>query len=168
MQRVYLGLGSNQGDSKANLKEAIQRAANLMHVRLVAHSSVYRTSPQLLEDQPWFFNMVAAFDCSDNVRPEELLVELKGIEAAMGRGQGEIRYGPRVIDMDILLFGDLQLQTSTLQVPHPRITERAFVLVPLAEIAPDLPVLGQPVRHWLAKLDHLVEGDRIYQPAPTI
>jgi 2-amino-4-hydroxy-6-hydroxymethyldihydropteridine diphosphokinase len=139
---VYLGIGSNLGNRQANLDRALAMLSDRMKVGKV--SSVYDTEPLDNPDQPRFLNMV----CEVNTRlsPEALLVLAKGIESKMGRvgktGQ------PRTIDIDILLYGDVVMDTPELVIPHPRLTRRAFVLVPLAEIAPDLvyPVDGRTIK----------------------
>ena len=138
---VYLGIGSNLGNREANLDRALDLLSQRMKVGKV--SSIYDTEPLDNPNQPRFLNMVC--EVSTRLTPEGLLVLAKGIESKMGRisksGQ------PRTIDIDILLYGDVVMDTPDLVIPHPRMTRRAFVLVPLAEIAPDLihPVDGRPV-----------------------
>lgn len=144
---VYLALGSNLGDRRGHLSAAIQQLRDIMDVSAV--SSVYETEPVGYLEQPRFLNMV----CSGTTQlsAQELLTYAKGIEASLGR-QTTIRNGPRPIDIDIIFFDELRLVEDDLTVPHPRMAERAFVLVPLAEIAPDLidPVSGQTVEELLA------------------
>ena len=130
--RGYLGLGSNVGDRLANLRAAADR------LPVVARSSVYETEPQgEVLDQPDFLNAVVAIETS--LDPEGLLRLAKGVEAELGRDFGQIRHGPRVVDIDLLLLGDIEMTTERLTLPHPEVTTRRFVLVPLLEIAPDLP-----------------------------
>jgi 2-amino-4-hydroxy-6-hydroxymethyldihydropteridine diphosphokinase len=128
--RVYLGLGSNLGDRRTNLAKAIQLLEH--EVSIERASSVYETDPWGVEDQPRFLNCVVAANTS--LTPHELLVKLKSIEKEIGR-LPSFRYGPRLVDLDLLLYDELVVSTDELTIPHPRMLERAFVLVPLAEIA---------------------------------
>ena len=147
---VYLSLGSNVGDRDQYLAEALQRLEQ-SGVHITARSSVYETEPQDLKDQPWFLNMVVA--CETRYFPMQLLNTLQGIERDLGRlrGPGQIRRGPRPIDIDILLFANAVIDTPQLTVPHPRMLDRRFVLEPLLEIAPHLklPYSTQPLRSYL-------------------
>jgi 2-amino-4-hydroxy-6-hydroxymethyldihydropteridine diphosphokinase len=131
-------------------------------------SETYLTEPQGKRDQPWFANRVAAVLCDESVTAQGLLDILLGLEKGAGRireGRQE-RFGPRVLDLDLLLFGDTRLESRRLTLPHPRMHERAFVLAPLAEIAgPELRIPGAgTVGEALAALDYRVEGRHIYQP----
>ncbi len=139
---VYLALGSNLGDRRANLIDALNQLRH--QVRIEQVSSIYETEPAYVTDQPRFFNMVLRG--RTRLAPADLLHFAKSIERRMGRTHGQ-RYGPRPIDIDILTYDDLQLELAqpALTIPHPLITERAFVLEPLAEIAPDLILPGQQV-----------------------
>ncbi len=130
---VYLALGSNLGDRRANLGAAVERLRE--HVTIEALSSLYETEPAYVTDQPRFLN--AALRGRTALNPLALLAFAKRIEHEMGRATGQ-RYGPRVVDIDLLLYGDQMIHTPELTVPHPRMAERPFVLVPLAEIAPEL------------------------------
>jgi len=134
MQIIYLSLGSNVGDREANLRAAIS-ALEGAGVRVRRVSSLYETEPVDFLEQPWFLNCV--LEGETDVPAQKLLKELRGIEARMG-SKKLIAKGPRLLDMDILLYGDETMDTPELQVPHPRMTERRFVLEPLAEIAPEL------------------------------
>jgi 2-amino-4-hydroxy-6-hydroxymethyldihydropteridine diphosphokinase len=152
VKQVYLSLGSNLGDRRQNLEQA-KLALAREHVEVVAQSSIYETEPQDVTDQPWFLNMVV--ECRTNCFPMQLLAILKRIEREMGRIRvGTPRRGPRVIDLDILLFGTGTVQTAQLQIPHPRMSERRFVLQPLLEIAPEIrdPRSREPLAKALARL----------------
>ena len=131
----YLGLGSNIGDRAANLAEAVQRIAQISTIEIVKTSSVYETAPVGPQDQPDFFNQVTQADVTCSAR--RLLEYVRGIEQEMGRVRMR-RWGERIIDIDILLYGDETIDQPDLQIPHPCMLTRQFVLVPLAEIAPDL------------------------------
>src|SRR5712691_4235701 len=146
---VYLALGSNLGDRRAHLAAALQRLRDVMEISTV--SSIYETEPVGYTDQPRFLNIV----CSGKtwLSPEELLRRAKEIEVAIGR-QPSFRNGPRPIDIDIIFYDDLRIAQDRLTIPHPRMAERAFVLVPLAEIAPDLidPASGKSAQQLLAEV----------------
>lgn len=146
---AYLGLGSNIGDRDANLAAAIQALGDVVTVDRV--SSVYDTAPMHVTDQPRFHNLVC--QATTDLTPSALLRAAKAIERHLGRADGP-RYGPRLIDIDVLLYDSLVLNTDELTVPHPRLAERAFVLAPLAEIDPELvhPVRGETVSLLLSQL----------------
>jgi 2-amino-4-hydroxy-6-hydroxymethyldihydropteridine diphosphokinase len=134
MPVAYFGMGSNLGDREAMLRRALEALSPF--VTLLRVSSTYDTAPQLLEDQPRFLNAAA---CGmTGLTPHNLLRSIKRVEVELGRTPGP-RFGPRAIDIDILLYDDLILVTDELIIPHPRLPERAFALLPLAEIAPELP-----------------------------
>lgn len=133
MARVYLGLGSNLGNRAQNICEALRRLAG--PIRLHRISSVYETEPVGLPDQPWFLNLVCGGET--DLSPEDVLRLAKEIEQEMGRRPGP-RLGPRLIDVDILFYDDLVLSTPELEIPHPRLHQRGFTLIPLSEIAPRL------------------------------
>jgi len=147
---VYIALGSNLGDRRANLEAAI--AALSPEVIVLERSPVYETDPKYVTDQPRFFNM--ALSANTDLDALALLAFLKRIEEYLGRTAGE-RYGPRPIDLDIIFFGDEIVDLPELTVPHPRLSERAFVLRPLADIAPAKihPGSGTSVAEMLAALD---------------
>jgi len=133
---AYVGLGSNLDDPSARIAEACAALAEIPNSRFVRASSLYRTPPFGPVAQPEFVNAVAAL--LTQLSPQELLAALKQIEARMGRTAPIERWGPRRIDLDLLVYGDVTLEEPGITVPHPGIPERAFVLVPFAEIAPDL------------------------------
>src|ERR1700747_3516360 len=133
-RNVYLSLGSNLGDRAANLRAAIA-ALPSAKFRVQKVSSFYETEPVDYLDQPWFLNCVV--EGTTDLQPIDLLRALRAIESRLGRKKAFSK-APRLLDIDILLFGDLSLNTPELQIPHPRMLERKFVLAPLAEIAPQL------------------------------
>jgi 2-amino-4-hydroxy-6-hydroxymethyldihydropteridine diphosphokinase len=147
---VYLGLGSNLGDRLLNVKAA--HPALAPYACIFAASPVYETAPWGYTDQPAFLNQVLGIETG--LSPLELLAALKRVEVDLGRITS-FRYGPRLIDLDILFYDDLVLETPGLVIPHPRLAERAFVLVPMADLAPDLrhPTLGKTVSELLAAVD---------------
>ena len=150
MTQAHLGLGSNIGDKAAMLAAAVERLDAWPGIRLVARSSDYRTPPWGDTDQDWFLNAAVAVDT--NLAPHALLEACLSIETALGRVR-ERRWGPRVIDIDVLSYEGATVSDERLVLPHRFVRERAFVLVPLAEIAPDLVIGGETVRDALAKLD---------------
>lgn len=149
MSTVYLGLGSNVGHREANLARALQLLSDRVNICRV--SSSYQTEPIGYADQPWFLNM--ACEGKTLLDPFELLAFIKGIETRMGR-EPTFPNGPRIIDIDILFYDDRTVAVEGLDIPHPRICERRFVLAPLAEIAPDWihPGSGQSIRELLGSL----------------
>ena len=160
---AYISLGSNLGQPEANLETARENLALLPGVDIGPVSSLYYTEPQGVKDQPWFANQVLAAACAPDVTPLSLLASLLDIEARMGRQRRE-RWGPRLIDLDVLFFGHLVLHEPALTLPHPRIGERAFILVPLLEIAPDFVFPdGSRADIKLQGLDYRIEDTCIWQ-----
>lgn len=145
-----LGLGGNIGDPPAAMAEALRQLDARGDCRVAAVSRLYSTPPWGKTDQADFFNCCALVET--RVDPEDLLEVCLSIERAMKRVRLE-RWGPRIIDIDILTYGPRELKTSKLEVPHPRMTERGFVIKPLADVAPDLVVKGRMVRDWLQDVD---------------
>ncbi|GAB4482128.1 MAG: 2-amino-4-hydroxy-6-hydroxymethyldihydropteridine diphosphokinase [Anaerolineales bacterium] len=149
MATVYLALGSNLGDRLANLRAAL--AALPPAARVLDTSHIYETAPWGYAEQPNFFNMAARLETE--LSPQALLDFLKGLESRLGRIPN-FQNGPRLIDLDLLFYDDLVLNTPPLVIPHPRLHERAFVLIPLADLAPDLvhPVLGETIWRLLGNV----------------
>jgi len=132
---VYLSLGSNRGDRAAQIERAFDLLAQ-SGVRIVKRSALYETEPVGFRDQHFFLNCVA--ECETQLMPRQLVRAAQRIEREMGRRRDAVRNAPRPIDIDVLLFGTTVMRTTELQIPHPRMAERKFVLAPLAEIAPSL------------------------------
>ena len=146
LRRAYVGLGANLGDARLTLRAALEALAALPDTQLVAVSSLYRSAP-IDSSGPDYLNAVAALDTA--LEPHALLSALQAIEQVHGR-ERPYRNAPRTLDLDLLLHGDARLDTPTLTLPHPRLHQRAFVLLPLAEIAPALALPGRgAVADWL-------------------
>jgi 2-amino-4-hydroxy-6-hydroxymethyldihydropteridine diphosphokinase len=148
--KIYLGLGTNLGERLANLKLAIKDLAP--GVTVIRTSPIFETEPWGFVDQPWFLNLV--LEGETNFSPLELLQYLKTLEKNLGRTPS-FHYGPRLIDVDILFYDELVLKTGQLEIPHPQVVERAFVIVPLFHLAPDLchPVLGLTMREIMKNVE---------------
>ncbi len=158
MATAYLGLGSNLGERGDYLRQAVKLLGELPQLRLTGISSVYETDPVGVVDQPSFLNLVVRLDTE--VGPHELLALCQAIEDKLGRVREE-RWGPRVIDIDILLYGDLRIDEADLVIPHPEMSVRAFVLVPLGELEPG--VRGPEGERIVADLVNLdASGVRCY------
>jgi len=154
---TYIGIGSNLGNSLANCRQAIQAIGAEKGNKIVACSPFYLTEPVGRKDQNWFVNAVIAVET--NFSPHQLMEFLLHIEKNMGRERKE-RWGPRIIDLDILFYANLICQEDDLQIPHPEMVKRRFVLLPLQDIAPHLvhPQLGKTVRELL---DELPPGEKV-------
>jgi 2-amino-4-hydroxy-6-hydroxymethyldihydropteridine diphosphokinase len=148
---AYIGIGSNAGDKILNCETAISEILNIDRHRLIARSFFYHTRPIGYTAQDWFVN--SAIKIETDLEPIDLYRMLKAIETRLGRKE-TFRGGPRVIDLDLLLFDDRRIETEELQVPHPRLHERQFVLIPLSEIDPNLihPVLKKTVGELLKEI----------------
>lgn len=160
---IYIGLGSNMGDRVAHLREAVGRMRQVIHIQKV--SQLYVAAPLGYVRDDAFIN--ACLQGTTDLKPIDLLRELQAIEQAMGRRR--VQFGPRPIDLDILFYGAVEMHTYELTLPHPRIPERAFVLKPLAEIAPDLmhPVLYYTVKQLLHEVDD-ADQVQLYIPEKAI
>lgn len=158
MAQVFIGFGTNLGDREQQLRAALTRVARV--VEITHTSAVYETEPWGVSGQPRYLNLVIQGET--DLVPHELLSALHKIEQEMGRIRG-MRYGPRIIDLDILLYDRAILKTDELEIPHPRIPERRFVLLPLAELAPDLihPELHLSMRELLERLPD-TGGEQVY------
>lgn len=173
--RYFLGLGSNLGDRETTLRSAWDKIGALCSAS--RFSRIYETAPLYVEDQPRYLNAVG--EAWSDLEPAEMLAELQRIEAAFGRNRArEVRRGPRTLDVDILLCGQTIIQSSTLVLPHPLMTERLFVLVPLLELDPELvdPRTGMPFQTYRRSLDsapgsgggvYLHTGDRYTDASKT-
>lgn len=151
------------GDTDANLAKAVDAIDHIDGVSVKDVSSIYRTEPQDKKDQAWFANQVVSVECSEQTTAHDLLYGLLALENQLGRVREE-RFGPRVIDLDVLLYGNDIVESEDLIVPHPRMVDRAFVLVPLQEIAPDLEFPdGRGLEEVLDQLDYKVNADQIWQ-----
>lgn len=148
--RAYLALGSNIGDKIANLRAAAEAIAAFPETRIVARSAIYRTPPWGKTDQDWFANAALGIDTA--LTPEALLDACLAAEAVLGRVRLE-RWGPRIIDIDVLLHGHSRVTTDRLMLPHPAMHERAFVLIPLRDVAPGIEIAGERIDHLIARLD---------------
>ena len=132
MAKIFLSLGSNLGNKEHNLQSAIKKLSEIIDIKKT--SSIYQTEPTDYEEQPNFLNLV--IEAETNLSPEELIKSTQKIQKELGTKEKAVRYGPRIIDIDILFYNDLIMKKENLTIPHPRLHERAFVLVPFAEIAP--------------------------------
>jgi 2-amino-4-hydroxy-6-hydroxymethyldihydropteridine diphosphokinase len=152
MEKVYIGLGSNLADPPAQIEAGLRALTGMPQSRLLRRSRLYRSAPWGYTEQPDFVNAAAFLETT--LAPAQLLRELLAIERRAGRERDATRWGPRVLDLDILVFGASRVDEPGLHLPHPRLHERAFALMPLAEIAPDLDIPGRGrVSDLLARID---------------
>ena len=142
--KAYLGLGSNLGDRMENIRTAVKSLSDSGRIKVCRISSLYETEPEKVLDQPKFIN--CAVEIETSYSPGELLTEIKRVEKHLGRKKG-IRWGPRIIDIDIIIYDKIVMDEEGLRIPHREFENRSFVLVPLAEIAPDLrsPLSGRAI-----------------------
>ncbi len=160
---AYISFGSNMGDREQNCLHGIDALSRTKDVDIKARSPLYQTSPVDFEDQDWFVN--GALKLETTLTPLELLQALKGIERKAGREKAPVRFGPRILDMDIVLYGSQIVHSPELIIPHPRMHKRGFVLQPLCDIDPDIihPVSGKSLRYLL---DHLHDDTQKVRPFP--
>ncbi|RDV24205.1 2-amino-4-hydroxy-6-hydroxymethyldihydropteridine diphosphokinase [Alteromonas aestuariivivens] len=149
-EQVYIGLGSNLGDSREHLRTALSELDSIESTRRLRTSSFYSSSPMGPQNQADFINAVCLLETT--LPPHDLLAQLQGIENHHGRERKDERWGPRTLDLDILLYGNHTVATDDLTIPHYGLAEREFVLVPLFEIAPNMVMPdGKPLSNWVAK-----------------
>jgi len=160
LNEAYLSLGSNMGNRKINLKKALKLLESNPSIGIEGISSLYETEPMYIKDQKSFYNIVVKTSIEKNMGPFELLGTIKAVEYSLGRKNIEVRYGPRPVDIDILYFGDEIIESEILEIPHPKIGERKFVLLPLSEIAPDIKLGGSNLKTYIKKT-HLPEKVKI-------
>jgi len=147
---VYLSLGSNVGDRENNLRKAVDMIGDNPHINILEVSSIYETEPMYFKDQNSFYNVVLQAHTGIELGPFEMIGFLKGIEYDFGRRGSEKKYGPRIIDIDLLYYGEIVIESDFLTLPHPGIEERKFVLVPLSEIAPELKIKSRNIGKFIA------------------
>ncbi len=164
---AYICLGSNTGDTKAHMAAALAAVQNAVGITVAAQSPLYFTEPQDFKEQDWFCNQVLRLHCVPSWTVQKLLGFLLETETKLGRTrstQEALRFGPRIIDMDLLLFGQEYCQDTSCTVPHPRMLQRAFVLVPLRHVlCADTTLSPQELEQALQSLPHKVVGNKIYQ-----
>lgn len=153
---AYLSLGSNLGEKSTNLKKALKALTQHPSISLIAQSSFYKTEPVGYKDQDWFYNAVACIKTT--LVPHQLLKTCQAIEHSLGR-ERTLRWGPRIIDIDLLLYDNLSIQDSVITLPHPEMLNRAFVMIPLLELAPNLKFEGkkQPWKEDISQVNLLNE-----------
>jgi 2-amino-4-hydroxy-6-hydroxymethyldihydropteridine diphosphokinase len=158
---AYIGVGSNIGDKLLNCKNGVMALAERQNTKIKKWSWFYQTEPVDYKNQDWFINGVVKIET--DIDAFQLIKELKSIEHAAGRMDNTVRFGPRILDMDILLFDDIVVNSCGLIIPHPRMHKRRFVLKPICDIDPSIvhPVLNQELRYLLAALDE--DGQRIIE-----
>jgi len=146
LSTAYIAVGSNLGDKQGNCEQGIAALTQTAGITVTAQAKLYKTAPVDFTDQAWFVN--TAVRVATDLAPWDLLTQLKRIESAVGRIKTDIRFGPRVLDMDIILYDDLIFKSDTLEIPHPRMHKRRFVLRPICDIDPTAmhPTLNKPVK----------------------
>jgi len=150
VSKAWLGLGGNIGDVPAAMANALQRLDGEAEIAVIAVSPIYKTPPWGVEDQPWFHNCCTEVETS--LTPEQLLEACQEAERE-GKRERVIRWGPRTIDVDILVFDGVEQNEQRLTLPHPRMLERAFVIIPLADIAPNLHLKDKSCQIWASEIE---------------
>jgi len=163
LHKAFLSLGSNSDNAGAMLSRAIKSIASLPNIQILKESPVYLTEPQGYTGQPWFHNQAILTEAGADWTPIMLVNAMLDIERTLGRRRGPIRFGPRCIDIDLLLFDDKVSSDPACILPHPRLTERAFALLPLADIAPGVRIGGKTAQEWLKGLTWRLDGCKIFQ-----
>jgi len=158
---VYMSLGSNIGNRENNLRKAVNLIGSNPSINIVKVSSIYETEPMYLKDQNSFYNIVLEARTGVEPGPFEMMGFLKGIEYSMGRKRVENKYGPRIIDIDLLYYGEIFIESVFLTIPHPGIEERKFVLVPLSEITPGFTLKGENIEKFIEKSNFTERVDLI-------
>ncbi len=162
---AYVGLGSNEGDTAKHLNDAISMLEATRGIKICAVSPTYVTEPQGIKEQTWFSNQVIRIECTCSWTAQDLLKLLQDIESKIGRIRPSnklLRNGPRCIDLDLLMFGNEKSNDSLCTIPHPRMTQRAFVLIPLRDVCGQ-DILPFEIEHCLAQIKYKVLDQKIYQ-----
>ncbi len=162
-ERAYIGLGANLGAPAQQIQHAIRALGGLPATRLLAESALYRSAPWGLTEQPDFLNAIVAIDTG--LAPQALIESMLSVERALGRLRDGARWGPRRIDLDLILYGERSFATTDLCVPHPRFQQRAFVLLPLIEVAAQLDDRRLP--QWRQNLSNLPHDDVVRMPVES-
>ncbi|MBE3113987.1 MAG: 2-amino-4-hydroxy-6-hydroxymethyldihydropteridine diphosphokinase [Actinobacteria bacterium] len=148
---VFLSLGSNMGNRENNLRKAVDLIGRSPNINIIKVSSIYETEPMYFKDQDSFYNIVLQAQVDRELSPFGMMGFLKGIEYGFGRKRSKKRYGPRIIDIDLLYYGEMVIESNFFTVPHPGIEERKFVLVPLSEIAPEFIIEEENIKEFIKK-----------------
>ncbi|MBF0377532.1 MAG: 2-amino-4-hydroxy-6-hydroxymethyldihydropteridine diphosphokinase [Desulfamplus sp.] len=150
---VFISIGSNMGDKYANCIMGIEHIKKLNETEIVDIANFYKTEPVDYKDQDWFINSVLKIKTT--LEPEILMANLKNIEQRLGQYEKKVRFGPRIIDLDIIFYGDMVINRDNLTIPHPRMDKRCFVLKPLCDIAPEIihPILGYSAKELLKEVE---------------
>lgn len=164
LQYAHICLGSNHDGAYEKLSQTVFELAALDWVGDMLQSPVFRTEPQAYRDQAWFYNMCLKLTITENISARDMLQEFLELERKLGRVRNsDCRFGPRAIDIDLLLYGEIVSRDTFCVLPHPRMHERAFALFPLYLLDPEIRLNGKNLTFWLNRLDWRLEGDRIYQ-----